>query len=67
MDTTLLAALVEPRSLRIGGACGSRGDSSMGAPQLIACGMIDVLVFDYVAQTTMAIPAAARAKKPELG
>jgi hypothetical protein len=67
MDTTSSRPSSNPAQLRIGGACGSRGDSCVGAPQLIACGMIDVLVFDYVAQTTMAIPAAARAKKPELG
>ena len=55
------------RSLRIGGASGFWGDSSVGAPQLVASGLIDVLVFDYLAETTMAILAAARAKRPEMG
>ncbi|MBL8332604.1 MAG: DUF1446 domain-containing protein [Rubrivivax sp.] len=55
------------RRLRIGGASGFWGDSSVGAPQLVESGLIDVLVFDYLAETTMAILAAARAKKPELG
>lgn len=57
----------ETRTLRIGGASGFWGDSAVGAPQLVASGLIDVLVFDYLAETTMAILAAARAKKPELG
>src|SRR4026207_2356437 len=55
------------RVVRIGGASGFWGDSLAGAPQLVASGLIDYLVFDYLAETTMAILAAVRAKNPALG
>ncbi len=56
-----------PTSIRIGGASGFWGDSSVGAPQLVQLGNVDYVVFDYLAELTMSVLAAARLKNPELG
>lgn len=55
------------RTVRIGGASGFWGDSSVAVPQLLRDPELDFLVSDYLAELTMAILAAARAKNPALG
>ncbi|MGQ0502223.1 MAG: acyclic terpene utilization AtuA family protein [Panacagrimonas sp.] len=55
------------RTVRIGGAAGYWGDTANGPEQLVMQGEVQYLVFDYLAEVTMAILAKARAKSPDAG
>ncbi|QDI76696.1 MULTISPECIES: acyclic terpene utilization AtuA family protein [Leisingera] len=56
-----------PQGLRIGGAAGFWGEAALATPQLLAAGGLDVLVYDYLAEITMAVLARARARDPQAG
>ncbi|MDE2364497.1 MAG: DUF1446 domain-containing protein [Hyphomicrobiales bacterium] len=54
-------------SIRIGGASGYWGDSNAAPAQLVDHGNIDYLVFDYLAEVTMAILAKLKSRKEDQG
>ena len=55
------------KTVRIGCAAGFYGDSQLSARQLVDKGNIDYLVFDYLAEVTMAILAKQKAKNENMG
>jgi hypothetical protein len=59
--------MVNNKKVRVGCASGFYGDSQLSARQLVEKGDIDYLVFDYLAEVTMAILSRAKAKDERLG
>ncbi len=60
--------MASPKSvIRIAGASGYWGDASLATRQLLAGGGLDFIVYDYLAEITMAILARMRAKDPTAG
>ena len=55
------------RIIRIGGASGYWGDSASGPRQLAERGQLDFMAFDYLAESTMAVLAKARARDASKG
>ena len=55
------------KKLRIGGASGFWGDAAMATPQLLGFGDLDVIVYDYLAEITMAILARIKSRDPAAG
>ena len=67
MSTAAAPGVGTNRLVRIGGASGFWGDSAIATPQLLQVPGLQYLVYDYLAETTMAILARARAKDANLG
>lgn len=55
------------RTVTIAGAAGAWGDSSLSTPQLLADGRSDYIVYEGLAEITMAILTRARAQDPAHG
>ena len=53
--------------VRIGGAGGFLGDSSVAAPQLLAGGRLDYMILDYLAEATMAPLGQLKQVRPDQG
>jgi hypothetical protein len=62
-----MATMARDGIVRIGGASAAWGDSLTATPQLLAVAQLDYLIYDYLAELTMAILARQRQKNPRLG
>lgn len=55
------------KTIRIGGAGGFLGDSSVAAPQLLRGGRLDYMILDYLAEATMSSLGQLKAVRPDQG
>ena len=55
------------KTINIGGAAGAWGDSSLATAQLLAAGKLDYIVYEALAEVTMAILTRAKMKNPNAG
>ena len=55
------------KTVRIGGAGGFLGDSSVAAPQLLRGGRLDYMILDYLAEATMSALGQMKAARPDQG
>ena len=53
--------------VRIGGAGGFLGDSSVAAPQLLRAGGVDYIILDYLAEATMSALGRMKSANPNEG
>jgi len=53
--------------IRIGGAGGFLGDSSVAAPQLLKGGELDYMILDYLAEATMSVLGQIKRERPGEG
>lgn len=56
-----------PEKVTVSGAAGAWGDSSLSTPQLLADGRSDYIVYEGLAEITMAILSRAMVKDPDEG
>jgi len=59
--------MAEPRIVRIGGAAGMWGDSSLSTPQLLEVPELNYIIYESLAEITMAILTRAKMKSADLG
>ena len=55
------------KTVRIGGAGGFLGDSSIAAPQLLRGGSLDYMILDYLAEATMSALGQLKKARPDQG
>lgn len=57
----------DTKTINIGGAAGAWGDSALATPQLLASKKLDYIMYEALAEITMAILTRAKMKNPQAG